>query len=519
MMSVITRPNAGNTRDLVMIVAPLLLAACSGGSGCVTVHAHPGECAPPLPPPPTYSVLGYVGELTGSGLTLSYNGGTPVAITRNGAITLAMNLPVGTKYSVAVANQPTNPAQTCTISNGSGAVGNFDVSVLVYCPQAVGAWAFVATTGSITTTPGVPSVPGSLSAYAIDVNSGALSLVPGSAIPTGPAVGTVQLVPHSSYLWALSIGDASAADNNTLSSIYVYTANANSGLLTANGGNPFFTLNGTSATPAACNGIGGPGSTIAVTFAPSGTFGYDLLGANQAQNNGTYVFTTASGVPQFPGLAVPNDCDTPTIVDPSGQFAYYGTFVSSGLDSLVANTVDPTTGALTALPGYSPPTLVESGPVPPTVDPFGRFVYSIRADLIDAYAINHVSGAVADIGPFTAPPAAISMLISPDGRFAYVTASGGLYIYSIDGTGLLNSVGSPVPLQIAAGQTLAAPGVTTATQIDPSGQFLYASASAGSGQQGIYAYTRDASTGALTLVPGSPFAVTSQTAPLQLALH
>ncbi len=192
MMSVITRPNAGNTRDLVMIVAPLLLAACSGGSGCVTVHAHPGECAPPLPPPPTYSVLGYVGELTGSGLTLSYNGGTPVAITRNGAITLAMNLPVGTKYSVAVANQPTNPAQTCTISNGSGAVGNFDVSVLVYCPQAVGAWAFVATTGSITTTPGVPSVPGSLSAYAIDVNSGALSLVPGSAIPTGPAVGTVH---------------------------------------------------------------------------------------------------------------------------------------------------------------------------------------------------------------------------------------------------------------------------------------------------------------------------------------
>jgi 6-phosphogluconolactonase (cycloisomerase 2 family) len=163
--------------------------------------------------------------------------------------------------------------------------------------------------------------------------------------------------------------------------------------------------------------------------------------------------------------------------------------------------------------------LVESGPGPATTDPYGRFVYSIRGNLIDGYTVDPVTGDVADIGPFAGPAAAISMLISPDGRFAYVTASGGLYSYSIDDTGRLNSSGSPVALQIAGGQTLAAPGVTTATQIDPSGQFLYVSASAGSSQQGIYAYMRDASTGALTLVPGSPFAVTSQTVPLQLALY
>ncbi len=221
-MMVITRPNAVNTRALIAIVAPLLLAACGGG-GCPTVHGHPGQCAPPLPPPPTFNVFGYAAGLTGSGLTLSYNGGTPVAITRNGAITLAPNLPIGTEYSVAIGNQPTNPTQTCTISNPSGAVSNFDVSVLVYCPRAVGAWAFVATAGSITTTPGVASVPGLLTTYAIDASSGALMLVSGSTVPTGPAVGTVQLVPHSTYVWALNIGDASATDNNTVSSIYVST--------------------------------------------------------------------------------------------------------------------------------------------------------------------------------------------------------------------------------------------------------------------------------------------------------
>lgn len=517
-MKIITRPNAVNTRNLVALVAPLLLAACGGG-GCAQVHGHPGLCAH-TEPLPTFTVFGYVAGLTGSGLTLSYNGGTPIAI--NGAIILASNVPFGTAYSVAIASQPTNPAQTCTISNPSGTVGTFNVSVLVYCPRPVAAWALVATAGSITTTPGVASVPGSLSTYAIDAGSGALMLVPGSTVPTGPSVGTVQLVPHAPYVWALSVGDASATDNNTVSSLYVYTVDANNGLLTANAGNPFFTLNGTSTTPAACNGIGGPGSTIAVTFAPSGTFGYDLLEPNLAgKNAGTYVFALSAGVPQWSGLAVSNDCDTPTVVDPSGQFAYYG-MLFLGVDTLIANTVNSTTGGLTELPGYGPPVMVESGPGPADIDPFGRFLYSIDGQLIDGYSIASFNGGVAEIAgmPIT-PPAGvmISMLISPDGQFACISAADGLYTYSVDSFGALHSVALPVPLQIAAGQTLSAPGVTTSTQIDPSGQFLYVSASAGSGQQGIYAYKRDASTGALTLVPGSPFAVTSQTVPLQLALH
>jgi 6-phosphogluconolactonase (cycloisomerase 2 family) len=465
-----------------------------------------------------------VAGLTGSGLTLSYNGGVPVAISRNGLFTLAPAVLVGTKYSVGVATQPTNPAQTCAVSNGSGVVGNGDVfSVLVYCPQAVGTWAYVATTGSITTTPGVPSVPGSLTAYRIDASSGALSLVPGSTVQTGPAVGTVQLVPHSPYLWVLSIGDDSAADNNTVSTVYTYSVNTNSGLLTANAGNPFFSLNGTATTPAGCNGMGGPGSTEAVTFAPSGTFGYTLIAANRTANNGgTYAFTIAAGAPQALGAAVPQACATPTTVDPSGQFAYYGTFDTGNVYSLIPSTVNPTTGALATVPGYGAPRLVESGQGPATFDPFGRFVYVFGGDVIYGYRINPfdgglgISGVPDLVSPDFLPYAPISMLISPDGQFAYVGATEGLYTYSIDAFGTLSPVGTPVSLQMAVGQKFAPPGITTAMQLDPSGQFLYVSASAGAGQQGIFAYARDASTGALTLVSGSPFAVTSQTVPLQL---
>ena len=519
-MMIFMGPNTVTARALIAMLAPLLLAACGGGS-CYVPHGGHG-CSPPPPPPPTFSVRAYVAGLTGSGLALtsSYNNAfiPAIAIARDGAVTLATNLRAGAGYSVSIANQPTNPAQACTVINPSGTVTYFDVSVLVYCPQAVGAWAFVATAGSITTTPGVASVLGSLSTYAIDASSGALTIVPGSTVSTGPAVGTVQLIPHSTYVWALNIGNGSATDDNTVSSIYVYTADANSGLLTANAGNPFFTLNGTSTTPAACDGIGGPGSTVALTFAPSGDFGYDLSEPNPAgKNGGTYVFTLSAGVPQWSGLAVSNDCDTPTTVDPSGQFAFYGMAMSGDVDTLIPNTVDSTTGGLTELPGYGPPLVVENGPGPAVVmDPAGRFVYSIRGITVDGYGIGPAGDVAAIAGmPLELSADAISMLISPDGQFAYVTTSDGLYTYSIDPTGAFHSVGAPV----SAGQAVAAPGITTATQIDPSGQFLYVSASAGSGQQGIYAYTRDSGTGALTLVPGSPFAVTSQTVPLQLALY
>lgn len=516
------RPNAGNAaRDLAAILTFLVFAACGHGS-------FEGNQSFNRPPPPAccHNVGGYTAGLSGSGLALSYNGGAPIAITRNGAFSLTTTATRGTMYSIAVVHQPTHPAQTCSVSNESGAVDNSDVmSALVYCPQAVGARVYVATQGSITRTVGVPSVPGSLSAYAIDASSGALSLLPGSAVPTGPAASTVQRVPRSPYVWVVSIGDASAADQNTVSSVYAYTADAASGLLTANAGNPFFTLNGTSATAAACNGTGGPGSTAAVTFTPSGTFGYDLLEANPAANGGTYVFSVSSGAPQLSGVVVSDACITPTTVDPSGQFAYYTIALTDGSDSLIAATIDSTTGALTAVP-RTQAAVVEFGLAPAVVDPFGRFVYGLSGPSVPNFIygddIDPVSGDVAGgIGPYSSPAGAISLLISPDGQFMYITASGGLYAYAISSVlelGTLTSLGPPIPLQIPAGQLAAALGASTAAQIDPSGQFLYVSASAGSGQQGIYAYARNPFTGTLSAVPGSPFAVTAQTAPLQLAV-
>jgi hypothetical protein len=109
------------------------------------------------------------------------------------------------------------------------------------------------------------------------------------------------------------------------------------------------------------------------------------------------------------------------------------------------------------------------------------------------------------------------MIIEPTGHFAYVigsTSSGvtgaALYTYSLNAsTGALSPVGTPVALDYLNSVRL---------QIDPSGQFAYITTAVpplppiGPLEVGIYAYAIDASTGALTLVPGSPFVVGPYTA-------
>ncbi len=85
----------------------------------------------------TYTIGGSVNGLSGSGLVLSLNGTTSLPVGANGAFTFPGGLVSGTAYAVTVATQPSGPAQTCTVANGSGAIGSADVSnVLVTCAGA-----------------------------------------------------------------------------------------------------------------------------------------------------------------------------------------------------------------------------------------------------------------------------------------------------------------------------------------------------------------------------------------------
>jgi len=68
-------------------------------------------------------------------IRLKNNGGDELGV--GGLPTLTTSfppLPAGRTYNVTISAQPTNPAQTCVVSNGSGTIGNSDVAVTVNCP-------------------------------------------------------------------------------------------------------------------------------------------------------------------------------------------------------------------------------------------------------------------------------------------------------------------------------------------------------------------------------------------------
>ena len=111
-----------------------LLSACGGGGdGGGNTNNPPPPPPPPPPPVTTYSVGGAVSGLAGSGLVLRNNGGDDFAATADGGFTFATEVTSGSAYSVTVAVQPASPAQTCSVSNGTG-TANADVSnVAVAC--------------------------------------------------------------------------------------------------------------------------------------------------------------------------------------------------------------------------------------------------------------------------------------------------------------------------------------------------------------------------------------------------
>ena len=81
-----------------------------------------------------FTVGGQVSGLDGSGLVLQNNGGDNLPIASNGSFEFPASLPPGASYNVTVPTQPANPSQTCVVANGSGTIGDGDVTnIAVNC--------------------------------------------------------------------------------------------------------------------------------------------------------------------------------------------------------------------------------------------------------------------------------------------------------------------------------------------------------------------------------------------------
>jgi 6-phosphogluconolactonase (cycloisomerase 2 family) len=197
--------------------------------------------------------------------------------------------------------------------------------------------------------------------------------------------------------------------------------------------------------------------------------------------------------------------------DPTGRFLYVSEGETNAIDAFVSN---PTTGALTQVRG-SPfiPRGSASGSCSPRVNFCGGSVgitknnhlyyVSSTFDGVSEFTINPTTGALTEMpGSPVANPAheGLGVRVAPNGKHLYVNAplSGLVVAYTINTT-----TGKLTPV---AGSPFKVPGEDNFMDIDETGRFLYTA-----NGNTISGFRINSTTGVLTSVPGSPYSAIGNT--------
>jgi len=488
----------------------------------------------------TYTVGGTVTGLTGSGLVLRNNGGDDLPVTVAGTFTFATEVGQGAAFVVTVFTQPTNPTQACVVANGSGLMGNRNITtVAVDCKNtytvggtvtgltgsglilqnnggndlavpASGAFAFP--TGLVTA-----------ATYAVSVKTQPSSPTQSCVVTNGTGVIAAANVTNVSVECA-GAGRFAYVSNAADNTISVYSIDSTTGALTAVG-----TPVATGASPSAIAGSPDKQHVYVVNETPDTISAYSVDATTGA-------LTEIAGSPFAAGT------DPQALAfDPSGAHLYVA---NNGSNNLSAYAVDTGTGALTPLATATYPT--DPGPSAVSVDTTGKFVFVANnggTNKISVFAITAATGGLTPVtgSPFAAGGNPYSLVFTNSEKCLYTANFNGpgstISAFKVNmATGALTAVtGSPFALSVdnfiatdriggvlyvttGGGVTgygildsgalvvLAGSSVTTGANaysvtVDPSGQFVYV---ANDGAGNVSGYKRNG--GILTAIPGSPFA-------------
>jgi len=258
--------------------------------------------------------------------------------------------------------------------------------------------------------------------YAINSATGALSLIPGSPfVVSGPR--SVGVDPSGKFAYSANYYAAGVSG---------FMIDSTTGALTGMSGSPFSS--------------GGNPSSVALER--SGKFAYF---ANTSSNNVTaYSIDSNTGLLTQIGAIGTGTHPLGVAVDPAAKFLYVA---NDGSDNVSAYSINSTTGTLTGVPGS--PFAAGDFPFSVTVDPTDRFVYvpNHLGNSVSAYAIDAVTGALAAVpgSPFAVPSGPTSVAFDATGRFAYVGRyfANDIAVFTVD---TLTGALTPAPgLSVAAG--------------------------------------------------------------------
>jgi 6-phosphogluconolactonase len=339
------------------------------------------------------------------------------------------------------------------------------------------------------------------------VNSSQTTRAPNhNAYVTLPATGNVLLLYINGATGAITLGASTPQVENTSPSglallpskkfLYAVNSFANTISIFNVASDGTLTLSGTPTQE-------GGTSPDAAVIDPSGK--YLLVTNNLTDNVSVFSIDPGTGALTPVGLPVPANLDPSEIlITPSGKFVYV---TNPTLGMVTAFSFS--NGALTPAPGS--PVFSGAGALGLAVDASERFLYVANpaqpnplltnTGNISGFNIDSGTGALTPIlgSPFTSAfgSGPTKLTVDPSGRFLYAVtteSSYSIWCFAITSTnGQLVAVAKS-PFSLAAGALFAL--------FDPSGNYFYIGSSVGNGIEG---YTYDPSTGAPTVISGSPF--------------
>jgi len=478
-----------------------------------------------------YTVGGTVSGLlgTGSGLVLADNNGDELNVSASGSFTFPLTIGSGTKYAVTVKTQPSDPAQTCSVSNGSGTIAGANIaSVSVACAtdffQVSGTFSGLAAGDTVvmqTTGAGAVSVSSNGTFVLATLAQGTAYTVSVSTQPTTPAQTCLVANPTGS----IGTGNASVSvtcTNNSFpvggtvtglmgSGLVLQTAGVNVPI--AGGSTSFSTslANGSPYTFSVATQPSNPSQTCTVAN-PSGTVtSAPVTNVNVTCTPNTYTISGQISGLAGSGLVLQNNASNNLTITANGLFSFTNKIASGApyaVTVLTQPTKPPQTCTVTNGSGTVAAAPVVNISIACTTNT-GRFAYV--ADTNDGpngsmsyFTIAASNGALA-LGagsPYPSPAGAqpTAVAVDPTGQFLYVgnVGSSNISTYTVDATtGALTSTGT-----VSSG----AASIPEAIAIDPSGQFFYV---ADEGNNVVLAYIIDPVTGALTAA-GPPIGAGSE---------
>ncbi len=123
-----TKGSAFEVRVKTQPTSPAQTCTVNGGSGSVVagdVRSISVSCATDA-----FTVGGTAAGLAGEGLVLQNGGADDVTVNALGSFAFPTPLLVGASYSVTIKTQPSDPSQTCTVTNGEGVVTSENVTTV-----------------------------------------------------------------------------------------------------------------------------------------------------------------------------------------------------------------------------------------------------------------------------------------------------------------------------------------------------------------------------------------------------